>query len=196
MNKKIYLGVYVFSLALGLLAGALFIALNVFMSLSDVLYDISPTFYSVVKLLSLLGVIQLLIVYVVYTFALLAKMWGSIQDGYARTPPGKAIGFLFIPIFSIYWIFNVWGGFPTDYNSFVERHRLNVPRLSAGLFVMFPVFVLLSGLSFGLTLIINFFLLIAIISKVCDAVNAVADTTPGTSTVEPARTLIPSVDRV
>ncbi|HUV53539.1 MAG TPA: hypothetical protein VMW64_10785, partial [Dehalococcoidia bacterium] len=33
------------------------------------------------------------------------KAWASIQDGHARTGPCKALGFLFIPFFNFYWIF-------------------------------------------------------------------------------------------
>jgi len=134
MNKKIYLGLYIASLTLALLGVALIIAFQV---TQEFLYrpirrDF-PNLETAVLVLAALGGVQLLVVYVVYTFVLLAKMWGSIQDGYARTTPGKAIGFLFIPIFSIYWIFNVWGGFPNDYNSFVERHQLSANRLSPAL---------------------------------------------------------------
>lgn len=171
MNKKIFLGAYVFSLALGLFAGTWPIVSYFALSLFE---NFPPSVFSVVSILAGLGVVQLLIVYTIYYFVLLAKMWGSIQDGHARTTPGKAIGFLFIPFFNIYWIFNVWGGFPTDYNSYIERHRLPVPRLSGALFIVFPVFVLLAGLTLGVTLLINFFLMIAIIFKVSNAVNAVA----------------------
>ena len=173
MNKMIYVGVYVFSLVLALFAGGLFVAYEFS------LYRNFRSFEGLIYAVSVLGGLQFVIVYIVYTFILLAKMWGSIQDSEARTTPGKAIGFLFIPIFSVYWIFNVWGGFPTDYNNFVERYRLQVPQLSSGLFIAFPLLVLLSGLSFGITLVINFFVILAIIPKVCDAVNAVKTATLG-----------------
>src|ERR1700681_1097261 len=32
---------------------------------------------------------------------LIYTMWAAIQDGHVRTTPGRAVGFLFIPIYSI-----------------------------------------------------------------------------------------------
>ncbi|WP_410969288.1 hypothetical protein, partial [Salmonella sp. SAL04284] len=31
------------------------------------------------------------------------RMWAAIQDRYVRTTPGKAVGFLLIPVFNLYW---------------------------------------------------------------------------------------------
>ncbi|HVF48313.1 MAG TPA: hypothetical protein VNA17_12165 [Pyrinomonadaceae bacterium] len=175
MNKRIYLGVYIASLAVGVLGLGLVIVYQV---TQEFLYRgirrEFPNLETIVVALAVIAGLQVVIVYTIYYFVLLAKMWGSIQDGYARTTPGKAIGFLFIPFFNIYWLFNVWGGFPADYNSFVTRYQLPVQPLSSTLFVVFPIFVLLSGITYGVTLFINLFLILAVISKVCNAVNAVA----------------------
>lgn len=193
MNKKIYLGIYVVSLTLALLAVILAIAFFAtrenFPALRRDFQPIEPFVLFIVGL----GVLQFLVVYIVYPFVLLTKMWSAIQDGNARTTPGKAVGFLFIPFFNIYWICNVWGGFPTDYNNFVGRYQLPVSNLSPMLFIMFPVFVLISGITFGATLIVNFFILLAIIPKVCDAVNAVAEATQERRTVVPVQTQNPAM---
>ncbi len=42
---------------------------------------------------------------IVFTAMLVYKLWDSIQDGTARTTPGKGVGFLFIPFFNFYWIY-------------------------------------------------------------------------------------------
>jgi multisubunit Na+/H+ antiporter MnhB subunit len=65
---------------------------------------------------------------VVY-WVLYYKGWKAIQDGYARTTPGKAIGFLFIPFFNFYWVFQVTWGFAKDYNAFLDRHSINAQKL-------------------------------------------------------------------
>src|SRR5215472_4189380 len=58
-------------------------------------------FAAIGDILSLYGGIALLV--------LIYQMWQSIQDGHARTTPGKAVGFLFIPFFNLYWMFQaVW----------------------------------------------------------------------------------------
>ncbi|MCM3872851.1 MAG: hypothetical protein ND895_19395 [Pyrinomonadaceae bacterium] len=179
MSKKLYAGIFSVSLGLLLIFGSLALvaaALQNFVWFQD-----QPGLG--VQLLVILGVlsfVQFLFVQVIYTFVVLWKMWGSIQDGHARTTPGKAIGFLFIPFFSVYWIFQVWGGFPRDYNNYVDRRGLAVPHLSSGVFTAYPVLMLLTAIPFlGILIaLINMFLFVAIISKTCDAVNALAEGTP------------------
>lgn len=176
MNKKLYTGIFSFSLGAFLLFGILLGAAALMQNF--VWYQEQPGLgVQLLAILGILGLVQFLIVQMIYTFVILWKMWSSIQDGFARATPGKAVGFLFIPFFNIYWIFQVWGGFPTDYNNYVDRHRLSVPHLSSGLFTTYPVLVLLTAIPFLgiLVALVNMFLFVAIISKTCDAVNALAD---------------------
>jgi hypothetical protein len=42
---------------------------------------------------------------IVYGTMLLYKLWTLIPPDRAATTPGKAVGFIFIPIFNFYWIF-------------------------------------------------------------------------------------------
>jgi hypothetical protein len=65
-----------------------------------------------ILLLNASGILKLILVY---------KLWNVIQDGYASTTPGKAIGFLFIPYFSIYWIIRVYYGLAQDLNEYIKR---------------------------------------------------------------------------
>jgi hypothetical protein len=102
------------------------------------------------------------------------KMWESIQDGHARTSPGKAVGFLFIPIFSFYWIFQVIWGFAKDYNAYVDRYAINTKKLPEGLFLACAILPLTSwipflGIATGLAYLVVF---VIVMSRVCDAVNA------------------------
>lgn len=116
-----------------------------------------------------LAYLQFLVVHTVIMFYILFKMWDSIQDGFS-TSTAKAIGFLFIPFFSIYWIFKAWGGFPNEYNLFIERHHVRVPPLTSSVYLLVPVFTLLSGLLI-LPVIVVPFIFMALISQTCDAVN-------------------------
>ena len=50
------------------------------------------------------------------------RCWNIIQDGYARTTPGKAIGFLFIPLFNLYWLFVSFYGLTVDMNNYLKRY--------------------------------------------------------------------------
>jgi hypothetical protein len=103
-------------------------------------------------------------------------MWGAIKDGHARTTPGKAVGFLFIPFFNIYWFFQVWAGFPTDYNRFVDRYKLPVTHLASEIYVAYSVLFLLSIIPFlGILSVIAILIITPIIAATtCDAVNRLA----------------------
>src|SRR5271170_1941747 len=102
------------------------------------------------------------------------KMWESIQDGHARTSPGKAIGFLFIPLFSLYWIFQVLWGFSKDYNAYVDRHAADSKKLPEGLFLACTILPLTMCIPFLnlLTAIPYWVVFMMVVSQVCDAVNA------------------------
>lgn len=75
------------------------------------------------------------ILQLVFVLMILYRGWAAIQDGQARTSPGKAVGFLFIPFYNFYWIFVAWAGLAKDFNAFVSRYGLGVRRLSEGLFM-------------------------------------------------------------
>lgn len=76
-------------------------------------------------------------------YIILYRSWQQIQDGYARTTPGKAVGFLFIPFFSLYWIFEAYTGFVRDSNAYIQRHALPVKRQDEGLATAVCVLTLL-----------------------------------------------------
>jgi hypothetical protein len=114
---------------------------------------------------------------VVVLFMFIYRMWESIQDGHARMTPGKAVGFMLIPFFNLYWIFPVYQGFAQDYNQYIARRQLNLPRLDEQLFLYHPIAILCSIIPFlgGLASIAAIVLLVIIISKTCDAVNALSN---------------------
>jgi hypothetical protein len=109
---------------------------------------------------------------------LLYKAWAAIQDGQARTTPGKAVGLCFIPFFNLYWIFQAFYGFAVDFNRYAERHSLSI-RLPEGLFLAYPILLLGSSLPLLniLATLPMFVVLVIVILKFCDAINAVADRT-------------------
>ena len=106
------------------------------------------------------------------------RMWASIQDGHARTSPGKAVGYLFIPIYDLYWIFQVFRGFSKDFNRLIARHSLAIKPLPVTLFTVFPVLFLLRAIPVvGLIILCTaYFVFLVLVSKTCDAINAVPET--------------------
>ena len=63
----------------------------------------------------------------IYGYIILYRAWHILQPGGARTTPGAAVGFMFIPLFNLYWVFNVYVGWSTDWN----RIRSTYPDLQA-----------------------------------------------------------------
>lgn len=111
-----------------------------------------------------------LLLSIIVTWILVYKAWAAIQDGRARTTPGKALGFLFIPIFNIYWLFVAIGGWGTEFNAFADRQRVAGYRASPGLFLAHCI---LSLIPFGAA--ITIFTGTAILVSFCRGINAVAE---------------------
>ena len=148
MSKGFYLGSYIG----GLIATWVLSIIAIF---------IWPLFFVVIHIAVYVYVVNLILLY---------KAWESIQDGHARTGPCKAIGFLFIPFFNLYWIFRAYWGFALDYNSYISRHGITAAhRLPDGLFLAFCISVLLSWLPF--VALANLIIYGVIISNICDGVN-------------------------
>lgn len=61
---------------------------------------------------------------------LVYRLWYAIQPGHPRSTPGKAVGFLFIPIFNLYWIFQAYYGWAQDYNRYVRNAGIALPPVS------------------------------------------------------------------
>ncbi len=124
------------------------------------------------------------IVFLILTY----KMWKAIQDGHARTAPGAAVGLLFVPFFNLYWIFQAYRGFAKDFNSFVSRHSIKTPLLPVSLFTAYGALMICSVIPFiGWPLIVvNFFVMLVMISKICDAVNSIPEKLPDQEASAPA----------
>jgi len=62
-----------------------------------------------------------LLVSIVTQLVMVYRMWQSIQrGGTARMGPAKALGLMFVPIFNVYWTYQVYWGFAKDYNALAE----------------------------------------------------------------------------
>ncbi len=102
---------------------------------------------------------------------LIYSMWQGIQDGHARVAPGKAVGFLFIPFFSLYWVFRAVACFPKDYSNFIGRHELHADRLEPHIFVAYSVLACTQFPTAVPLLVIRCILA----SRICDAINAIPE---------------------
>jgi len=102
------------------------------------------------------------------------QAWSAIQDGRARMTPARTVGFALIPVFNLYWIFQLIWGFAVDFNAYASRHEQDVPPLSEGLFLAMPIVILatwapVAGIAASLAVVVLYAL---VIIRVCDGVNA------------------------
>ncbi len=133
-NLKLYLGM--------LYLGVAFFSLTLFFALRYMGSE------AVIITLILVGALALLSAQV-YFLMILYRLWKhNIQTSHANelnpslSSAGKAVGFLFIPIFSLYWLFIAFGKLPRDYNALAEK--LGGYRVAGGIGVVFGIVSLLS----------------------------------------------------
>lgn len=136
-----------------------------------------PLLLSAVRSPSALGALAggvLMLVFAVSLAVMIYRMWSAIQDGSTRVSPGKALGFLFIPFFNLYWIFRVLPGFATEYNGYVGRRNLSVPSLGRGPMMTYCVLALTGWIPAVGTLLvlINGAIAVMMSARIADAVNA------------------------
>lgn len=111
---------------------------------------------------------------------MLYKAWTAINDGQARTTPGQAVGFMFIPFFNIYWMFMAIFGWAQDYNKYIARHNLRVQPMGEGLFLALPI----CHLVFAPAAVVLVFL---VTSQMADGINALADAPQAAMAAAPAQ---------
>ncbi len=109
-------------------------------------------------------------------YVLIYKMWSALPSGWGRTTPGKAVAFMFVPLFNVYWLFQVWWGWAQDYNRFVSENNAPVPRMPEGLALTMCILVFVSAIPLinlfsGIALLI---VQIILVSKVINAINALS----------------------
>ncbi len=69
----------------------------------------------------------------VYWLICLHRCWSALWASTARTTPRRAVGFLFIPFFNIYWQFVAIKGLAEDANKFLANRRIRHHGIDTGL---------------------------------------------------------------
>ncbi|MHB9069953.1 MAG: hypothetical protein ACYC54_06235 [Sedimentisphaerales bacterium] len=77
----------------------------------------------------------MLITLTVFWCILLYRHWAVLQGNGARTTPGKAVGFGFIPFYCFYWWFVSYAGLATDNNRYMDTAGIGQARMSYNLAV-------------------------------------------------------------
>jgi hypothetical protein len=87
-----------------------------------------------------------LLLSVAIEFSLFYKMWSAIKDKEISTTGLKAVIFLLIPGFNIYWALLMITGFPEDYNSYIRRRNIQTKELSITPYLIYACLFILTGL--------------------------------------------------
>jgi len=178
VSKAMYLGLYIGSFVLGgilmvigvisMIGGAVAADQGNSEAVAVAAVGVGVVFIILASSLLCLGAVMVFILYY--------KMWKAIQDGNARTSPGKAVGFMFIPLFNIYWIFQALWGYSKDYNEYLRRHSIQAKPLCEGLFLTACILPLTGGVPMigCFAGIANVIISIIIVNLICDSINALA----------------------
>lgn len=98
----------------------------------------------------------------------LARAWRCLAYSNPRTTPGKAVGFMFIPGFNMYWNFVAIRGFAEDWNRIVSQHPnlIRAPRMGEGVFLTYCIGTFIPPLA-----MVMWFPMMA---QICKAINFMA----------------------
>jgi hypothetical protein len=123
----------------------------------------------------------LMIVTIVTVAVLIYKMWSAIQgEPTPRSTPGKAVGFLFIPLFNLYWIFQAYWGWAQDYNRMIAARGIQAKPMSEGLTLTMCILNVCSVIPYLgiLVSLANLPFVIIFLNGAMNGVNAIAATSP------------------
>ena len=131
---------------------------------------------------SFLGVMGMLVACVfsirsvIYSCRLLYRMWCQIPERTAKTTPGKAVGYLFIPFFSLYWIFVAYKGLALSLNQnlYNQGSRHTVPVDTVNLTCVLMILVCIPYLG-AIIAIFNFFMFLKMMRVLKDGAVALAE---------------------
>jgi hypothetical protein len=70
---------------------------------------------------------------VVFYCFIIHKLWTLIPVSVAKTTPGKAVGFSFIPFFNFYWAFVAFHGLAKALNVETRRHSISNKEVNEGM---------------------------------------------------------------
>lgn len=181
-----------FALIVGLAAGGIVLMVLAFVMMFQVLKRPEGGSLTMVYVLLGAGVICSIIGSIMQLIVLY-RGWACLQHSNPRTTPGNAVGFLFIPLFNIYWMFVAYCGLAKDWNRIMSQHPnlVRMPRIGEGLaitwfvlnFAPLPVSLIgglvqpdsvILGLLPFVFMLANFIILFILLSQICRGINSMA----------------------
>ncbi len=130
----------------------------------------SPGLVVLATILFAFAVLNLVVVTSVFVY----RSWALLRDLGFEVSPGKAVGFLFIPVFNLYWVFQAFWGFSRLYNQFIDEQYLDQHKLPEKLFLSFSILLVLSPVLLFIpllnlvTALVTYLLLIILVAQGCE----------------------------
>lgn len=157
---------------LGSILGGLGIAVLASMGAIAAFAEWEEDLGAVLLLFALVSLLYGAIVLMVFVY----RMWAALPPYSGRTTPGAAVGLMFVPLYNMYWVFQVYLGWTQDYNRMAYAEDAPLPRMPEGLAMTLCIMTLLSmipyiGMLFSL---VNLVLMPIFVAKACDGINALA----------------------
>lgn len=103
----------------------------------------------------------------------LYRAWALLQPRTTYSTPGKAVGFLFIPFFSLYWCFVAYWRWSEEWNRLVasDPAHPDAPKMPEGVFLSYPIIQLSTLVIGGLALIPMLIMFVILLRAMCHAVD-------------------------
>ena len=183
-SKGVFGYLYLVLVCLSAAPGVALLAANLAAGKDLSLFDFDVFRCTEDQLLLLMAGIPFALAAFVLLAVLVYKIWAALPPGSARTTPGRAVGFLFIPLFNFYWYFVALFGWTEDFRRYAREQGFASLRPSPFVAVAIAVLNLfvtplsiasgfaevpLAGTVIGLPLTV---LLVVFAFQACAAVNA------------------------
>jgi hypothetical protein len=161
-----------FGLWLGTLIGGIAIApftvpiiIGLAMVVSSGMFSIGISIALNIIILGIISIAFGAFCYGVLFYFYVYRAWFCLQAGGPQTTPGKAVGFLFIPFFNIYWIFIGINGLAKDWNRIVSSYEnlKAAPKLNETVFLLFCIGIFVPPLSLVM--------IFPMMSQLCKGIN-------------------------
>lgn len=112
----------------------------------------------------------------IFSLVYLYRAWFLLQPHTSFATPGKAVGFLFIPFYNLYWVFVAYWRWSQEWNRIIvssPKHS-QAPRMTEGLFLTYPILSIAGGFLGIIGMIPLMIVQLIVIKSVCNAVNYAA----------------------
>jgi hypothetical protein len=105
------------------------------------------------------------------------RAWQLLQPTQTTITPGQAVGFMFIPLFNLYWMFIAYHKWAVEWNNTCRRHPslTYAPKGSEGAFLAMAICYCASIVLSFLGILSSAVLYIIGMKSMCDAINFAAE---------------------